>query len=170
MYVCRIFKNFLWKQSIGGVRRPPSSEEKNCQYPPQECVRPKHSFLQRSFTKSFLQKLFTTKCVNIPNKSLRRQISTTRVRWPKTFQPSCFLQKSFTKSFHQKTDHINNDNARGQIVSSVVLIEGTKKAIFLFPPRTEDCLSKTDIGTQQSCTAAGSRRASDLRGAKCSGP
>ena len=76
-----------------------------------------------------------------------------KVRWPKTFPPSCFLQKSFTKSFHQKTDHIHNDNARGQIVSSVVLIEGTKKAIFLFPPSAEDCLSKTDIGTQQSCTA-----------------
>ena len=114
---------------------------------------PKTFLFTEKLYKIFFTKLFTTKCVNIPNKSLRRQISTTRVRSPKTFPPSCFLQKSFTKSFHQKTDHIHNDNARGQIVSSVVLIEGTKKAIFLFPPSAEDCLSKTDIGTQQSCTA-----------------
>ena len=103
---------------------------------------PKTFLFTEKLYKIFFTKLFTTKCVNIPNKGLL------------AFPPSCFLQKSFTKYFHQKTDHIHNDNARGQIVSSVVLIEGTKKAIFLFPPSAEDCLSKTDIGTQQSCTDA----------------
>ena len=39
------------------------------------------------------------------------------------------------------------------LFSFLVLIEGTKKAIFLLPSPAEDCLSKTDIGTQQSCSA-----------------
>ena len=96
--------------------------------------------------------LLWRKTANIHHKSLRRKISTTRVRWPKTFPPSCFLLKSFSPKLFTKTDHIHNDKVRGQISRSVVLIEGTKKAIFLFPPSSaEDCLSKTDIGKLHCC-------------------